>query len=94
MLKFSYPTSLLKKLFAFTALIVLAAFTVDAQVVIKGIVKDDITGETMIGSAVIIKGTSIGSVTDIDGKFEFVAPDSPPFTLVVSFLGYTSQEIL
>ncbi|MBL4752181.1 MAG: carboxypeptidase-like regulatory domain-containing protein [Flavobacteriales bacterium] len=64
-----------------------------AQVTVKGVIKDDNTGETMIGAAVIIKGTSIGTVTDIDGKFEFIAPDSPPFTLVISFLGYTNQEV-
>ena len=63
-----------------------------AQVTVRGVIKDDNTGETMIGAAVVIKGTTIGGVTDIDGKFEFIAPDSPPFTLVISFLGYTDQE--
>lgn len=75
------------------ALMLLVAQASIAQVTVRGVIKDDNTGETMIGAAVVIKGTTIGSVTDIDGKFEFIAPDSPPFTLVISFLGYTSQEV-
>ena len=71
----------------------LAVLTSFGQVTIKGVVKDDISGETMIGAAVVLKGTSIGGVTDLDGKFEFVVPATPPFTLVISFLGYTTQEI-
>jgi len=71
----------------------LSAFFSFGQVKIKGVVKDDISGETMIGAAVVLKGTSIGGVTDLDGKFEFMAPDPPPFTLLISFLGYTTQEI-
>ncbi|HIN39576.1 MAG TPA: TonB-dependent receptor, partial [Flavobacteriales bacterium] len=73
--------------------LMLAVLTSFGQVTIKGVVKDDISGETMIGAAVVIKGTSIGGVTNLDGKFEFIAPASPPFTLVISFLGYTTQEI-
>ena len=77
---------------ASAAIILLIAQVALAQVTVRGVIKDDNTGETMIGAAVVIKGTTIGGVTDIDGKFEFIAPDSPPFTLVVSFLGYTDQE--
>ena len=36
---------------------------------IQGTIKDKNTGETLIGAAIVVKGTSIGSVTDFDGKF-------------------------
>ena len=63
-----------------------------AQVKVKGTIKDDRSGETIIGATVILKGTTTGGVTDIDGKFEFTVPDSPPFVLVVSYLGFQTQE--
>lgn len=57
---------------------------------IKGIVKDA-NGETVIGANVSVKGTTIGAITDIDGNFSFDAPESG--TLVISFIGYTTQEL-
>lgn len=57
---------------------------------VKGIVKDA-TGEAIIGANVTVKGTSIGAITNIDGNFSFNAPANG--ILVISFIGYTSQEI-
>lgn len=45
------------------------------------------------GATVSIKGTTIGVVTDIDGNFSLPVPDNGG-TLVVSFVGYTTQEIV
>ena len=45
----------------------------------------------VIGANVSVKGTTIGAITDMDGKFSFEAPDDG--ILVVSFIGYTTQEI-
>ena len=47
--------------------------------------------EPLVGASVVIKGTTKGSLTDIDGKFSLSAPDNA--TLVVSFVGYAPQEI-
>ncbi len=63
-----------------------------AQVKVKGTIKDDNTGETIVGATVILKGSTTGGLTDIDGKFEFIVPESPPFVLVVSYLGFQTQE--
>ncbi|HHZ63944.1 MAG TPA: hypothetical protein EYN51_00335 [Flavobacteriales bacterium] len=63
-----------------------------AQVKVKGTIKDDNTGETIVGATVILKGSITGGLTDIDGKFEFTVPESPPFVLVVSYLGFQTQE--
>ena len=59
---------------------------------VKGKVLDSETGEVLIGASVVIKGTTIGSVTDIDGKFEFKTNEKPPFTLSISFIGYLSLD--
>lgn len=51
----------------------------------------DKDGEPLIGVSVIIKGTSTGTVTDIDGKYSIQATEAQ--TLVFSYMGYISQEI-
>lgn len=57
---------------------------------ISGVVVDG-NGEPVIGANVLVKGTTIGNMTDVDGKFAFEVPDNA--TLVVSYIGYLSQEI-
>lgn len=58
---------------------------------ISGIVTD-VNGEPVIGANVMEKGTSNGTITDIDGKF-FLNIGSEDATLVVSYIGYISSEI-
>lgn len=60
------------------------------QVSVKGTVKDQ-TGESVIGANVLVKGTTNGVITDIDGKFELSANKND--VLVISFVGFTSQEV-
>ncbi|MCW3804746.1 TonB-dependent receptor [Plebeiibacterium marinum] len=58
---------------------------------ISGVISDD-KGEVIPGASVLIKGTTIGTITDLDGKF--VLSDVPEdAVLVVSFIGMQSQEI-
>lgn len=65
--------------------------SVTAQnVKITGIVKDN-TGEAVIGANVKVKDGTGGTITDIDGHFAIEAPTNA--TLVVSFIGYTTQEV-
>lgn len=45
------------------------------------------------GASVMIKGTSAGTVTSVDGRFRLTTDESPNLTLVVSMLGYATQEI-
>lgn len=58
---------------------------------ITGIIVSE-TGEAIIGANVMIKGTSNGTVTDMDGKFSLNAGKGS--ILEISFLGYVSQQIL
>lgn len=51
----------------------------------------DAAGEPIIGASVLVKGSGTGSVTDIDGKFSVEAPVGS--TLVVSFVGYATEEL-
>ena len=72
-------------------LFVLCTTTVFAQnKTIKGTVIDA-AGEPLIGVNVSVKGTTIGSITDVDGKYTFEAPSNG--TLVFSFIGYKTAEI-
>ena len=64
-----------------------------AQITLKGKVSDRSNKESLIGSNVVIKGTTRGTTTDIDGKFELQV-DSLPVKLVVTFVGYGKKEIL
>lgn len=57
---------------------------------IKGVVKDA-AGETIIGANVMVKGSTHGTITGIDGDFELNA--SPNDVLIVSFIGYQQQEV-
>ena len=59
---------------------------------IKGIVTDSITGEPLPYVAVILKGTTIGATTDLDGAFT-LSSSSKVRTLQVSYLGYTEKEL-
>ncbi len=63
-----------------------------AQVPVKGVVQ----GESELplpGVNVTVKGTATGTITDIDGRFELTIP-STESALVVSFIGYVTQEII
>ena len=61
---------------------------------VSGVVVDA-TGYPLIGVAVLIKGTTVGSSTDLDGKFEFVLPSSVGGGTLLEFscLGYKTQDI-
>jgi len=61
-----------------------------AQAEISGTVVDP-TGETVIGATVMEKGTSNGTVTDFDGNFTLKVEAGK--TLVISFIGYLTQEV-
>ena len=59
---------------------------------LTGTVTDD-QGEPLIGASVLIKGTTTGSITDIDGNFSIEIPD-PGVTVEVSYIGFITQEIV
>lgn len=59
---------------------------------VKGVVYDDM-GEVIIGANIMIKGTTNGIISDIDGNFSLKVSSDKPVTLVVSFIGFKTQEV-
>ena len=62
-----------------------AQFTASGKIV-------DTQGEPLIGATVLVKGTTIGTVTDIDGNYTLQVPNDAAI-LVLSYTGFTNQEI-
>lgn len=82
---------IIKKLsLAFLLLVSLTAL--GQKGIIRGTVIDDATGETLIGVAVIIDGTTIGASTDLDGKFEIKAAPGT-YTISASFISFATLKV-
>ena len=60
------------------------------QITVKGVVKDT-TGEPVTGANVVVKGTLNGVITDFDGNFQLSANKGD--IIVISFIGFTAQEL-
>lgn len=62
------------------------------ETILSGIITDQASGEALVGVNVAVKGKTIGTVTDNKGRFRLNVKLSPPFTLVVTSVGFTNQE--
>ncbi len=82
----------MKKLSLVVLLVCLGVVVTFAQRTISGTVTDEATGEPLIGASILAKGTTTGTVSDFDGTFSLDVPEGVS-TLVVSYTGFTSQEI-
>ena len=76
---------------AFMALILCGSMY--SQIQISGSVSDSDSMDKIPGVNVIIDGTNIGTVTDFDGNFNISTTQELPFTLVVSYVGYSAQRV-
>ena len=72
------------------SVLLFAGMAAEARV-ISGTVKDA-TGETIISASVVVKGTTIGTVTDFDGNYTLDVPDDAK-VLVFSYIGMKTQEL-
>ncbi len=50
-------------------------------------------GEAIVGATVVVKGTRLNTVTDVQGQFSLAAPKELPFSIVISFTGFKTQNI-
>lgn len=66
------------------------ARTVSSTKNISGVVKDE-TGEPVIGANVVVKGTTNGTVTDMNGQYSLEVPEGG--VLQISYIGYNTQEV-
>jgi TonB-linked SusC/RagA family outer membrane protein len=78
-------------MYLFTLLLLCCATAAFAQTTVSGTVTDT-NGEVLIGVNVQVKGTTIGNITDLDGKYTLQAPNSQS-VIVFSYIGYITQEI-
>lgn len=65
-------------------------WSIAQNITVKGVVKDNF-GESIIGANVTEKGTTNGMITDLDGNFSLTVQKNA--TLVISYIGYVTQEI-
>jgi TonB-linked SusC/RagA family outer membrane protein len=79
-----------KQLFTLLAAMLLS-FASYAQSTVSGVVRSEGDNETIPGVSVLVKGTTRGTVTDLDGKFQVEAAAGE--ILSVSYIGYASQEV-
>lgn len=74
-------------------LLLIQVLVVTAQTgVIKGSVTDSKTNEALIGTTVLIKGTTQGAITDFDGNYVIPNVEAGSYTLAISFISYDTQE--
>lgn len=64
-----------------------------AQTTISGTLKDGGTGETLAGVNIVVKGTILGTISNTKGDFKLVVNQTPPLTITLSFIGFSTQEI-
>ncbi len=77
----------------FSLLFLFATISLMAQTThIEGKIIDE-GGEPLGGVNILVKGQVIGTVTDIDGNYAFDVHTAPPLTIIVSMVGFASQEL-
>ena len=60
---------------------------------VRGIVTTEEDGEPVIGASVIVKGTSLGTVTDVNGRFELSGPPPSATRLLISYISLMAKEV-
>ncbi len=81
----------MKKILFFILLLGLS-IPIIAQITVQGTVKSATDGSTLPGVSILLKGTTTGTVTDLDGHYTLTVPKKG--TLVFSYIGFKPQEIL
>jgi len=64
-----------------------------AQTTISGTIYDSGNGEPLIGVNILVKGTVLGTTTDVNGNFNLRVSSDPPFILTISSIGYERKEV-
>lgn len=82
-----------KRIMLFIACLFTMVSVALAQSRVTGTVISEEDGQPVMGASIMVKGTTLGTVTDLDGKFNLTGVPSSAKTLVVSFVGMKTQEI-
>lgn len=81
---------LFKVFLTLLAIMFVSVKAIAQQIIVNGVVQDT-QGEPIIGANILIKGTATGTITDLDGNFQLTADADA--LLVISFIGYQTQEL-
>ena len=82
-----------RKIILTMAIFAFAILSLHAQTTIRGTITDSESGEPLVGANVIVKGTSDGDVSGIDGNYSITTSKDFPFILEFSYTGFAAQEI-
>lgn len=74
--------------------VLFSVYSIAQNTTVTGVIKDKKSGETLISASVIIKGTTTGVQTDVNGKFSIELDLAEPKTLLISYLGYQDHEVV
>jgi outer membrane receptor protein involved in Fe transport len=74
--------------------VLFSVYSIAQNTTVTGVIKDKKSGETLISASVIIKGTTTGVQTDVNGKFSIELDLTEPKTLLISYLGYQDYEVV
>ena len=80
----------LRAIFLLPAL--LFCFAINAQTIVTGKITDS-KGEPLVGTSVVVVGTSTGVSADLDGMYRLETSSKPPFKVEFSFIGYNSKVL-
>lgn len=84
----------MRKLFLLFFVMLALTFVAHAQNrIVTGTVTSKTDGETLIGVSVTVKGSTVGTVTDVNGKFSIKVTNLQNVTLGIKYIGYDYQEI-
>lgn len=79
------------KTFLFVCFTLIHVYVYAQDISVSGVVKDDV-GEPLPGVSVLLKGSSVGTITDVNGAYTLKVPATDA-TLVFSFVGFVTEEV-
>lgn len=89
-MKFSRQCSVISIILLITLFHYFSSF---GQATLKGEILDGSNNDPLIGASILIEGTTTGTITDYDGKFELKINGSFPVTLIISYTGFDAKTI-
>ena len=83
----------IKRLVMTAFIMIQSVLLIHAQTSISGVITDAGSSESLAGVNVVVKGLVTGTISDADGIFKLTVNQSPPMTIVFSYVGYASKEL-
>ena len=90
-MKNTYKYSFKAKVTATALIVLLAVMSGFAQTRVSGTVKD-VDNEPIPGASIVVGNTTVGTITDINGKYNIIVPANSSGQLVFSFIGFVEKR--